>query len=78
MVKIRSKLYYMLENCDRKLILKQMIDLGIDMKALSDKTGYSRSYLSSILNGSRHFTQSVKDSLEAVGIELDFFCGGKR
>lgn len=64
------KISYLLTEDDKKSIKKQLIDLNLNYKKLSEILGISLAYIASILNGERRLTPEIKRKFEKVGIKL--------
>lgn len=62
------KVYYLLEDKDIKSIKKQLIDLDLTYEELAKKTVIPRSYISLILTGKKHLTETIKKKFEKAGI----------
>ena len=69
-MKVITKTYYMLDDEDRKSIKKQMIDLNLTLTQMADNLGVSKAYISSVINGSRHFTKKTENMLKSQGIVI--------
>lgn len=64
------KVYYVLDEEDKKDIKKQMIDLELSLRQMAKNLNVSPAYLSDVIAGNRHFTQRLKEQFESQGIIL--------
>lgn len=70
-MKIITKVYYILDENDRKSIKKQMVDLDLTITQLSERLGCSKAYVSAIINGDKRFTKKIKEQFESQGIKVE-------
>lgn len=67
-MKVITKIYYMLDEEDRKSIKKQMIDLNLTLTQMAENLSVSKAYVSAIINGDKHFTNKIRKQFESQGI----------
>ena len=70
-MKMVTKVYYMLDEEDKKDIKKQMIDLELSLRQMAKNLNVSPAYLSGVIAGNKHFTPRLKEQFESQGIILN-------
>lgn len=62
------KKYYILDENDKKLIKKQMIDLDLTLSKMAKNIGVSKSYISEIISGKKCLTDKIITQFSSQGI----------
>lgn len=67
-MKLINKVYYTLDEEDKKDIKKQMIDLELSLNQMAKNLNVSPSYLTDVINGKKNFTPKLKEQFKSQKI----------
>lgn len=64
------KTYFILEEEDKKYIMEQLWERGLNLSKFAEQIGLSLVYISNILNGRKNITARIVSQFEKQGVKL--------